>query len=146
MKLQSDVTVAYALNKKGDNLNKLDLKSKDYYLVYYSASWCPPCRKFTPKLVNYYNKHAKSDNFELIFVSSDRSDDATEKYMQDYKMPWPAVKLSRMKYVDLKKYGGRGIPSLVLFDKKGEVLAKSYDNGNYLGPSVALSKLDELRK
>ena len=28
MKLQSDVTVAYALNKKGNNLSKLDLKSK----------------------------------------------------------------------------------------------------------------------
>ena len=31
MKLQSDVTVAYALNKKGDNLNKLDLKSKKLF-------------------------------------------------------------------------------------------------------------------
>ena len=34
MKLQSDVTVAYALNKKGNNLNKLDLKSKNYFNTY----------------------------------------------------------------------------------------------------------------
>ncbi len=34
MKLQSDVTVAYALNKKGNNLNTLDLKSKNYFNTY----------------------------------------------------------------------------------------------------------------
>ena len=34
MKLQSDVTVAYALNKKGNKLNTLDLKSKNYFNTY----------------------------------------------------------------------------------------------------------------
>ena len=34
MKLQSDVTVAYALNKKGNKLNKLDLKSNNYFNTY----------------------------------------------------------------------------------------------------------------
>ncbi len=34
MKLQSDVTVAYALNKKGNNLKTLDLKSKNYFNTY----------------------------------------------------------------------------------------------------------------
>ena len=34
MKLQSDVTVAYALNKKGKDLKKSDLKSKNYFNTY----------------------------------------------------------------------------------------------------------------
>ena len=34
MKLQSDVTVAYALNKKGNKLNKSDLKTKNYFNTY----------------------------------------------------------------------------------------------------------------
>ena len=33
MKLQSDVTVTFALNKKG-NFNKADLKSKNYFNTY----------------------------------------------------------------------------------------------------------------
>ena len=34
MKLQSDVTVAFALNKKGNKLNKTDLKSKNFFNTY----------------------------------------------------------------------------------------------------------------
>ena len=34
MKLQSDVTIAYALNKKGSKLTKLDLKSKNSFNTY----------------------------------------------------------------------------------------------------------------
>ena len=34
MKLQSDVTVAYALNKKGNSLSRQDLKSKNYFNTY----------------------------------------------------------------------------------------------------------------
>ena len=35
MKLQSDVTVAFALNKKGKSLNKSDLKSKNFFNTYF---------------------------------------------------------------------------------------------------------------
>ena len=134
----------YLVNEDGRKIKGLDLSKKDYVMIYFSASWCPPCRKFTPSLVEYYNKYAEKDKFELIFYTSDRSEKASEKYMQDYKMPWPTVKFSKMKYVDLKKYGGNGIPCLVLIDKEGKVLAHSYDGKKYKGPSVALKKMDEL--
>ena len=41
-----------------------------------SAHWCPPCRGFTPKLVELYNtmKASGRDDFEFIFVSSDRDE------------------------------------------------------------------------
>ena len=126
----------YLVNEKGRKIKGLDLSKKDYIMIYFSASWCPPCRKFTPGLVEYYNKHAKTDNFDLIFYTSDRSEKASEKYMQDYKMPWPTVKFSKMKYVDLDQFSSTGIPHLVLIDKEGKVLAK--------GQSVTLRKMDEL--
>ena len=135
----------YLVDSKGKKIKDIDLASKDYYMIYFSASWCPPCRKFTPSLVEYYNKHAKEDNFELIFYTSDRSEKASEKYMQDYKMAWPTVKFSKMKYTDLKKFGGAGIPRLVLIDKEGKVIADSYEGKKYKGPSVALKKMDELK-
>ena len=32
-----------------------ELAPKQIYGLYFSAHWCPPCRKFTPQLVTYYN-------------------------------------------------------------------------------------------
>jgi len=29
-------------------------------MIYFSAHWCPPCRKFTPKLIKFY-KNMKKD-------------------------------------------------------------------------------------
>jgi nucleoredoxin len=45
-------------------------------LVYFSAHWCPPCRRFTPELVKFYNDLLlKRTDFEIIFASSDRSEE-----------------------------------------------------------------------
>src|SRR6476620_6397892 len=35
-----------------------ELAPKQIYGLYFSAHWCPPCRKFTPQLVAYYNQIA----------------------------------------------------------------------------------------
>ena len=37
-------------------------------LFYFSAHWCPPCRNFTPTLIEFYNT-LKNDgkNIELVF-------------------------------------------------------------------------------
>ncbi|KAJ9591496.1 hypothetical protein L9F63_001982, partial [Diploptera punctata] len=42
--------------------------------IYFSAHWCPPCKAFTPQLIDTYSKvRGKGNDFEVIFVSSDRS-------------------------------------------------------------------------
>ena len=48
--------------------------------VYFSASWCGPCRSFTPELVKFHKKAAKKEKLEIVFVSSDK----TSKAMMDY--------------------------------------------------------------
>ena len=100
------------------------LAGKEAIGVYFSAHWCPPCRKFTPSLVAVHNALAKSgDGFEVVFVSSDRSDADMTKYMTSTKMPWLAVPHGGEVGKALsKKYGVRGIPKLVIIDKEGKVI------------------------
>jgi len=123
-----------------------DLAKKKIYGLYFSAHWCGPCRSFTPKLVDYYNKIAgEHPEFEIIFVSSDKSADAMTTYMREAGMPWPAIEFSKLTNVPtLKKYAGDGIPDLVIVDTSGKVLADSYVRGKYVGPERVLDDLNNI--
>jgi nucleoredoxin len=121
-------------------------EQKKLVALYFSGRWCSSCRKFTPELVEYYNRVAPAHpEFEVVFVSSDRSGPAMEEYMRDTKMPWPALKYEKVaENEELRKYAGTGIPCLVLVDASGKVISHSYDGKTYLGPSKVLRDLDQL--
>ena len=122
------------------------LDSKSLIALYFSAHWCGPCRKFTPQLVDYYNRVAlQHPEFEIIFVSSDKSPSAMETYMREANMPWPAIDFQKLAGKDaIKKYAGSGIPCLVLVDATGNVISDSYAGKQYLGPQKVLSDLDAI--
>ncbi|GLV36728.1 hypothetical protein CBL_02437 [Carabus blaptoides fortunei] len=57
----------------GGDIRYQDLSADIIRGFYFSAHWCPPCRAFTPQLVDTYKMLRKKDpGFEVIFVSSDR--------------------------------------------------------------------------
>ena len=123
-----------------------ELEKKKFIALYYSAHWCAPCRQFTPQLVEYYNRVATAHpEFELIFVSADRSRFAWETYISETKMPWLAVDYDqRGELTDVRKLGGDSIPSLVVLDSDSRIIANSYDGIKYLGPQNALAALDQI--
>lgn len=59
--------------------------------LYFSAHWCPPCRGFTPVLAKKYEdwKKAGANNFEIVFISSDRDEASFNDYFKE--MPWLAM-------------------------------------------------------
>ena len=122
------------------------LENKKLIALYFSAHWCPPCRKFTPQLVDYYNQvEPQHPEFEIIFVSCDRSRFNWETYMRDTRMPWPAVDYDRLGELgDLRRIGGDGIPSLVLVDPAGHVLSSSFDGKTYLGAQKVMADLERI--
>ena len=131
------------VNSAGEKVNP-DLKSKDYVAFYYSAAWCPPCRKFTPSLVKFYDEHKDKGNFELILVSSDRDKKSALGYMTKYNMNFPTVEFSKIKSTNSKKFAGRGIPFLVVIDKEGKVVSTSAPKGKYRGCTPVMNELKEL--
>jgi thiol-disulfide isomerase/thioredoxin len=120
------------------------LENKKFFLIYFSAHWCQPCRLFTPALVNYYNDAiAKHPELELIFVSRDKSLFGMETYMRETNMPWPAIDYRKVANKSgILKYAGDGIPDLVLVDSTGKVLADSYQGKEYIGPVKVLQALN----
>ena len=124
------------------------VKPTKYYLFYHTASWCGPCQKFTPSLVEFYNANQTgNDQFEIILVTHDSDEDAMEQYAAEKKMTWPHLKLSRVEKFNKEfKHPGRGIPNLVLTDTQGKILKTSYEGENYLGPAVVMNHLGTLLK
>jgi len=117
----------------GSNLTKGDstittadaLKGKSKVAIYFSAHWCPPCRGFTPKLAERYTELVgKGENFEVVFVSSDRDEASFKEYYAT--MPWLALPFEErdVKAKLSKKFKVSGIPALIILDEAGEVINK----------------------
>jgi len=102
-------------------------RPEKFYVFYYTASWCPPCRAYTPDLVKFYQRaKRKGNNFELILISSDREEDAMLKYARDAKMPWPQVDFKKAREVRGKlNHGVTGIPSVIVCDLEGNVISRN---------------------
>jgi thiol-disulfide isomerase/thioredoxin len=63
------------------------LGGKEFVLLYASAHWCPPCRKFTPMLANWYK--TVRNNVEIVFLSADHDATGFKSYFATH--PWMAV-------------------------------------------------------
>jgi nucleoredoxin len=112
--------------------------------IYYSAHWCPPCRAFTPKLVEWYNEFKpKHKDFELVFASSDKDENAMLEYMTETKMPWPAIRFSDKKESGVDKYASDGIPYLVLINAEGKNLTGTPGN-EWQHPAELLKKIENI--
>jgi nucleoredoxin len=115
-----------------------------YTALYFSAHWCPPCRMFTPKLVEWYNDFkAKHPDFELVFVSSDQDEAAMKEYIEGDKMPWPYVKFDKAKEEIFRKYSSDGIPYLVLIDENGKDLTGQSGN-EWQAPDDVLAEIEKI--
>lgn len=105
---------------RGGQINLASLKGK-VVLIDFWATWCGPCRRTMPDLVETYREYHDQD-FEIIGISLDEDRSQLEQYMQDMEITWP-------QYFDglgwnnkvAKRFGVRGIPHVVLVDKNGAV-------------------------
>lgn len=103
--------------------------------LYFSAQWCIPGMKFTPKLIFIYHKIKEmlaqggvdDHDFEIIYVSSDRND--IEFNAEFNTMPWLALPYGDVAIKSLAKYFDiRGIPSLVILGPNGKTVTKNGRN------------------
>lgn len=93
-------------------------------LVDFWASWCGPCRREMPNLVEAYAKY-KGKNFEIVGVSLDQNGEAWKDAIKRLNMTWP--QMSDLKYWNCEGaqlYAVSSIPHTVLIDGDGTIIAR----------------------
>ena len=108
-----------------------------YVLVDFWASWCGPCRRENPNVVQAFNQF-KNKNFTILGVSLDRPGQKENwiKAIKEDNLTWTHI--SDLKFWQsevVPVYQVNGIPFNVLVDPNGKVVAENL-RGNALGQKL----------
>ncbi|XP_053394735.1 nucleoredoxin-like protein 2 [Mercenaria mercenaria] len=93
--------------------------------IYFSASWCPPCQQFIPLLCNMYDELLnRKANFEVVFLSFDKTAEDMESYFRQKHRDWYALPFDDPFKDELKaKYNVTAVPKFIIINKDGEVIS-----------------------
>lgn len=116
---------------EGKTITLSSLRGKVVLLDFW-ASWCGPCRRENPTVVQAYNtykdkKFKNGKGFTIYSVSLDQNKEAWVKAIERDQLAWPnhVSDLGGWQSRPAAIYGINSIPQNLLLDGKGVILAKN---------------------
>jgi thiol-disulfide isomerase/thioredoxin len=121
-----------ALLPDGTGFKLSDLKGK-YVLIDFWGSWCGPCLKEIPALVELHDKyeHAKfrnADGFAIVSVGVEKDEARWESAIERFGMDWRYHvfdPVSNFKFFDApisNQFGVKQLPTKFLLNEKGKIV------------------------
>ncbi len=89
--------------------------------LYFSASWCLPCKSFTPLLAATFTAVNQGQRqLEVVFVSVDQNEEEFSAYYKS--MPWLAMPFDVDRLSDVSdRFNIGAMPTLVVLNRDGSV-------------------------
>ncbi len=117
----------------GAEINSASFKGK-VTLINFFASWCGPCKKEFPELVNLAKEH-KAKGFQVISVGVDREGAKSVEFAKGFEAMWGIVQDEESELMG--QFGVYSMPATFIVDRQGVV--KFMDTG--FKPEEQLEKL-----
>lgn len=93
-------------------------------LLYFWATWCPYCKKATPKVVNLHTQYGDVIDVLAVNVGINDSVANTNRYMTDYGITFP-VAFDHDHHIS-QAYGVFGTPVFVIVSQSGQLLYRGH--------------------
>lgn len=118
--------------------NILNSNNGKVVLVNFFATWCPPCRKEIPELINMANEY-KDKNLVIIGISVDENgEEAVAPFSQQVGFNYPVFlttpELNSSFNID-------AVPQIFIYDKQGKLVANLK---GYIESSELKAMIDKL--
>ena len=125
----------------GKNFKLSDQENK-YTLISFWGSWCAPCLKEAPQLVDIYKRYegekfSDGSSFDVLSIAIEKNDNRTKTLIEKLNLYWPKhiVETSAfvMKAPLALKYGITDLPTKILVGPEG----------NIINSKISLDELDQ---
>ncbi|WP_439183836.1 thioredoxin-like domain-containing protein [Carboxylicivirga taeanensis] len=106
----------------GSFIDLNDFKGQVVLLDFW-ASWCAPCRKENPNIVNLYKTYHK-EGLEIIGISLDSKKENWQQAIKDDKLEWHHIcEFEKWNSPLANRYAVKAIPFTVLIGRDGKIIA-----------------------
>ncbi|MBI4398044.1 MAG: TlpA family protein disulfide reductase [Candidatus Omnitrophica bacterium] len=120
----------FSLNSiEGKSVSLSGFKGKNPVLLVFFATWCPPCRREVPELIELEKQYA-SKGLEIVAINVDEPLDTVQKFAAQQGINYTVVLDPGARVTEM--YHVQGIPMNILFDQEGHVRHA----GHGLPPSI----------
>lgn len=121
------------------------LNGAELLLVYKGRKGCGRCASFVPELKRFYERVKPGHpGFEVLYVSQDATPELAREHRSEMQIPGLAIALERnLEAAHLASISGQLLPTVLLFDRKGALVAQNHPNAGTPTAEDVLAELEQ---